>query len=217
MLQYYVQCIMKIMANWLKAILSNLNGKSQAAFIGGWYIGDNILLCQELLHNYHKDKREKKCAIKVDLLKAYDFLDYKFLLVILKIMGFPPKYVMWVEECISITSFSISVNKELVGFFGSSRELRQGHPISPYLFVIAMEDLSYSLAKLWNNKNFGHHWRCKVNNITHLCFVDYLILICKVDKDLVGLIKATLDVFHTSYGLQANPSKSNMYFSEISQ
>lgn len=121
-------------------------------------------------------------------------------------MRFPPKFVIWVEESIFTTSFSISINRELVGFFGSSRGLRQRNPKSLYLFVIAIEALSCSLAKLQNNRNFRHHWTCKVNNVKHLYLTYDFILFCKEDKDSIGLIKVTHDVFHTWFGLQANPS-----------
>lgn len=102
-----------------------------------------------------------------------------------------------------------------VGVIFKSLRFRQRELISLYLFVISMEALSCSLAKLQDNLNFGQHQRCKVNNITHLCFTDDLILFCRVDKDSVRLITTTLDAFYSWFELQANPSKSNMYFSGV--
>lgn len=69
------KCITKIMANHLKPILPRFINKAQSAFVGRNCIGENILLCQELLYNYHKPSKDKKCTIKIDLMKAYDSLN----------------------------------------------------------------------------------------------------------------------------------------------
>lgn len=120
------------MANRLKNFLFLFINKAQGAFVEGRKIGDNILMCNELLHNYHKNIRKlKKCAIKIDLFKAYDMVNWNFILAILKNIGIHPMFLNWVNECITTLSFSIIINGELEGFFKSSRGLRQGDPISP--------------------------------------------------------------------------------------
>lgn len=81
-------------------------------FVGGKDIRDSILLCQDLFHNYHKEGKEKKCAIKIDIIKAYDFFYWDFLLVMLRTMDFPLIFVNWIEEYIS-TPFLVCLNKEL--------------------------------------------------------------------------------------------------------
>lgn len=110
-----------------------------SAFIQGRRIGDNILLAQELLINYHRDKGSPRCALKVDLMKAFDRVRWDFILGILRASGFPNAFTQWIMECISTTSFSIS--GELNGFFQGGRGLRQGDPFSPYLFVLVMKVL----------------------------------------------------------------------------
>ncbi|KAL5861832.1 hypothetical protein ACOSQ4_003128 [Xanthoceras sorbifolium] len=114
----------------------------QSAFIAGRRISDNILLSQELLKNYHRDGGHPRCALKVDIMKAYDSVRWDFLVAILQILGFPEQMIAWISECISTPHFSISINGELNGFFASGRGLRQGDPMSPYLFVLAMEVFS---------------------------------------------------------------------------
>ena len=78
----------------------------------------------------------------MDILKAYDTVNWQFLLDALSFMGFPSMFIGWIRECVSTPRYSININRELVGFFGSSRGLRQGDLISSYLFVLVMEVLS---------------------------------------------------------------------------
>lgn len=112
------------------------------------------------MHNYHKESKEKKCTIKIDLLKAYDFLNQDF---IRAVHYYWFSFSMhWLDyDCDTILSFLISMNKELMGFFNSSKKLKQMDPFSPYFFVMAIEVLSYMLGELKNNENFNHNWKCK--------------------------------------------------------
>ena len=70
------------------------------------------------------------CALKVNLMKAYDTVRWDFVGVVLNILGFPERVVQWIRECISTPRFYISINGELNGFFPGERGLRQGDPMS---------------------------------------------------------------------------------------
>jgi hypothetical protein len=80
--------------------------------------------------------------------------------------------VNWIGECVSTTRFLVSINGELHGFFASSGGLRQGNPLSPYLFVLAMEVLSGLMGQMARHNDFRLHWCCEREEITHLCFAD---------------------------------------------
>ena len=92
--------------------------------------------------------REKGLICKLDIEKAYDSINWQFLLKVLQKMGFGPKWLGWTWSCISTTKFLVLVNGVPAGFFPSSKGLRQGNPLSPYLFVMGMEVLSVLIRRV---------------------------------------------------------------------
>ena len=111
------KCISKIIANRIKGILPNFIDKAQSAFIQGRRISDNILLAQELMHNYHRKDATSRSTIKVDILKAFDTVSWTFILDLLDLIGIPCKVIRWIRACMTSPSFSININGELEGFF----------------------------------------------------------------------------------------------------
>lgn len=108
------------------------------------------------------------------------------------------KFVQLIMEYVTTVSYSLLLNGGLTAKFQGKKRLRQGDPISPYLFVLVMEYLNMALKNLKVNPNFNYHPRWARNNITHICFADDLILCCRADKVSINLV---LDRFnHFSEG-----------------
>ena len=210
------KCIAKIIANRVQMVLPDVVSPFQSAFVAGRRISDNILLSQELLRNYHRDGGHPRCALKVDLMKAYDSVRWDFLVAILQILGFPEQMIAWISECISTPRFSISINGELNGFFASGRGLRQGDPMSPYLFVLAMEVFSGLMRIMEQESQFAYHWRCGKIGISHLCFADDLMVFCRAERESVAAVNVVLGQFQALSGLIPNPSKSNLFVAGVS-
>ncbi|XP_022876956.1 uncharacterized protein LOC111395190 [Olea europaea var. sylvestris] len=98
-------------------------GPQQTAFVKGRHISDNILLSQELLRNDHRMGGLPRCALKIDLMKAYDSIHWDFLFAVFRVIGFPERVVRWIIECVTTTRSSISINGELHGFFAGGAEV----------------------------------------------------------------------------------------------
>ncbi|GJV05024.1 uncharacterized protein Tco_1338593 [Tanacetum coccineum] len=117
--------ISKLITNRIKEGLQDIVSDNQLAFVPGRSISDNILITQELMHNYHLNKGPPRCAFKIDIQKSYDTVDWKFLRDILGGFGFHPTMVGWIMTCVTSTSFSLCVNGDLHGYFKGRRGLRQ--------------------------------------------------------------------------------------------
>lgn len=123
--------------------------------------------------------------MKLDISKAFDSVQWLFVLNSLKSMGFPAKFVHWIELCIISPSFSVQVNGDLAGYFQSSRGLRQGCSLSPYLFVLCMNVLSKKIDEAVVEKKFKLHPGCRHLALTHLCFADDLMVFVEGSKQSI--------------------------------
>jgi hypothetical protein len=211
------KCITKILSNRMLPLLDSMISRNQSAFIPGRNIAENVLLAQEMVRNYHRKDGQPRCTMKIDLMKAYDSVNWNFLIHCLSCFGFPPKFVNWIKECITSPRFSISLNGTLIGYFKGAKGLRKGDPLSPYLFVIAMEVFSRIMCEFTgSNSGFKFHPRCSKLQLTHLCFADDMLLFSEASLSSIKAVKAVLLEFEQLSGLQANPSKSSFFCAGIS-
>ena len=207
--------ISKLLANRLKKILPQFISANQSAFVSERLLIENHLLATELVKDYHKETISSRCAIKIDISKAFDSVQWPFLLNVLSEMNFPPPFIHWISLCISTASFSVQVNGKLSGYFQSKRGLRQGCSLSPYLFVIVMDVLSKLLDKAASTQKFGYHPRCKNLNLTHLAFADDLMVLSDGKVRSVEGIVAGFDQFAKFPGLKISMEKSTMYLQGV--
>ncbi|GJX34832.1 hypothetical protein Tco_0246389 [Tanacetum coccineum] len=207
--------ISRIISNRMKDSLSSLVSLNQSTFVPGRRISDHILLTQELMHNYHLDRSTPRCAFKVDIQKAYDTVDWKFLKDVLIRSGFHLRMTGWIMECVTSTSFSLSINGNLHGYFKGKRGLRQGHPMSPYLFTLVMEVLTLMLHWQARDLVFTYHRYCSKLNIINLCFADDLFLFAHGDVESAWVIMNMLEEFKNASGLTPSLPKSTTYFCNV--
>lgn len=206
--------ITKIMANRIKKVIGDIVGPEQGAFVPGRHISDNISLAHELVKNYNRKWLPSSACIKVDIRKAFDSVSWDFIKDSLLYFGFPLSFVNWILSCISSSTFSVLINGEPHGFFEGEKGLRQGDPLSPYLFVLCMEILSRLLRKLPDG-NFEFHPRCKRISLTHLIFADDLLLFTRGNFKSVAAVHSALATFANWSGLHANSQKTGIYFGGV--
>ncbi|KAL0293833.1 UNVERIFIED_CONTAM: Retrovirus-related Pol polyprotein from type-2 retrotransposable element R2DM [Sesamum radiatum] len=212
------KAISKIMVSRMQHVLQSLINHSQNAFVPGRSIADNVLLAQELLAGYNQIRLPPRCTIKVDIQKAYDSVNWELILESLRIFKFPPRFISWIEQCITSPMFSILLNGSMHGFFKGARGIRQGDPMSPYLFVIVME-IWHVLLKIRAQSDdcFQFHWKCQDLNILNLCFADDVLIFCAGTVNSVRTIKTALLEFADLSGLHVNPGKSTVILSKAVQ
>ncbi|XP_050229329.1 uncharacterized protein LOC126678474 [Mercurialis annua] len=207
--------ITKIIANRLKKIMPHIIGPTQTSFVEGRHITDNIILAQEALHTMRKKKgRKGYMVIKLDLEKAYDRVSWDFLHDTLRDIGIPSYLSSVIMSCVSSTSMSILWNGCNLEAFSPSCGIRQGDPISPYLFVLCIERLAQMINmechnKKWKPLTMGRD--CP--GLSHLFFADDLLLFGEASMGQVEIITRLLEIFCTSYGQRINKEKSKVLFS----
>lgn len=190
--------ISKLMANRMKGLLHKMISPFQSAFIPGRQISDNITIAHEIIHKMRKTRSKKGLmGIKIDMSKAFDRVEWDFLMEIMRKLGFSDKWCQLVYQCISSTSFSVLLNGSPTEFYKPTRGLRQGDPLSPYLFLICIESLSRTILKA---ESMGQIKGIKISRhappVSHLLFADDCIIFGKANAqtchNLVKLLETSV-------------------------
>ncbi|KAL9674589.1 hypothetical protein QQ045_030861 [Rhodiola kirilowii] len=198
----------KCLAKRLSSVLPQIVSPNQSAFIAERNILDGIMIVNELIHAV---KREKRVAlvIKLDFRKAYDSVSWEYLRSVQSSMGFGTRWMNWIEESYSSVELAILINGSPTKGISMGRGLRQGDPLSPFLFLLAAEGLSRMLNNTVRSGMIsGAEWVQNGGKLTHLQFADDTILFCKADIQEVRKIRIILNSFAVCSGLEVNLSKS---------
>ena len=209
--------ISKLLAGRLKDILSTCINHAQSAFLPGRLLLENVLLATEIIQGYHRKDIRPSAMLKVDLRKAFDSIRWDFVIATLRAINLPEKFIGWIQECITTASFSISVNGQTGGFFRSSKGLRQGDALSPYLFVLAMEVFSGFLHSRYDSGYISYHPKTADLKISHLMFADDVMIFFGGDSSSLHGINETLEDYAGWSGLQMNKEKTNLFHAGLSQ
>lgn len=207
--------ITKVLVHRLRPILNNIIGPYQSSFLPGRGTADNSIVLQEIVHFMRRSKKKKgHVAFKLDLEKAFDNVNWEFLSDCLQDFGFPNITIKLIMHCVTSPTFSILWNGNKLPPFKPNHGLRQGDPLSPYLFILCMEKLSISI----HNSVLQGNWdpirmSATSPHLSHLLFADDVLLFTKAKKSQIRFIKDLFDRFSKASGLKINLSKSRAFYS----
>ena len=208
--------ISKILVNRLKPLMDKLISPFQNAFIQGRSITDNILLAHEIFDTLKKKKGRKKGfgVLKIDMNKAYDRVSWTFLQAVMLTMNFSPIWVNWIMECVITIKYTLLVNGSPTQSFQPNRGLRQGDPISPYLFLLCANVLSIALIQAENRKQIkGIAIGRQGVSFTHLLFADDSLFFFQNECSSLNNLKRIIMWYCSLSGQSINFAKSDLYCS----
>ncbi|XP_074314061.1 uncharacterized protein LOC141649266 [Silene latifolia] len=194
--------ISKLLCARLAVILPDIISRNQGAFVKGRSILENILICQDLIRLYNRGMASPRCMFKMDLQKAYDTIEWKFVDQMLSALNFPSKFHQLIMACLTSPTYTLNLNGAHFGYFPGKRGLRQGDPISPLLFCICMEYLSRIMLYAADNWHFRYHPLCKSLKLTHLLFAMISDVLQRGQSSLLSLLPRVMATFSAASGLK---------------
>ncbi|XP_019184158.1 PREDICTED: uncharacterized protein LOC109179042 [Ipomoea nil] len=206
----------KMVANRMKPLLEGIISESQSAFLPGRLISDNIMIASEVGHYLRRKQLGQVgwAALKLDMAKAYDRMEWPFVEQMLRRLGFDDRWVQLVMLCVRSVRYKVLINGRPSEEIVPTRGLRQGDPLSPYLFIICAEGLSLLLQ---DSQTRGLIHGCRVArgapSISHLFFADDSLLFFKANLQETMEVKRCLGVYEAYSGQAVNFNKSSISFS----
>ena len=189
---------------------------NQSAFVLGRSILDNAMVAIEVVH-YMKSKtssKEGSVALKLDISKAYDRIDWLYFKEVMEKMGFCPQWVNWIMMCFETVDYSVLVNQESVGPIISGRGLRQGDPLFPHLFILCAEGLTALIHQAEVRGEIHGEKICRnAPIISHLLFVDDCFLFFRATEAEARKIKSILTTYEEASGQAISLPKSEIFYS----
>jgi hypothetical protein len=153
-------------------------------------------------------------AIKIDMEKAFDRMEWSFLYRIFHLLGFSSKWIHLINQCLSTVSFSILLDGSPFGMFNSSRGLRQGDPLSPFLFILGMETFSRLIMKAELDGSIQDIKIARqASQISYLMFANDLMVFGKANALEASNILGCINKFTSWSGQKVNFSKSSIFYS----
>ncbi|VFQ73955.1 unnamed protein product [Cuscuta campestris] len=208
---FFSKMLSMIVANRLGPMLNKIISPEHAGFQKGKGIEEHILLTNELMHKLDSKVRGGNVMIKLDMAKAFDKISWNYLQAILQAFGFNEQSISLLLQNLRATYMSVLVNGKPNGFFKIKRGVKQGDPLSPLLFIIGSEGFARSLNHAINSGYISPYKVGKNRVVSHLAFVDDLIIFLKGDLGNILRFRHLLDSYLKASGQEVNKKKSRIF------
>ncbi|GJY25246.1 RNA-directed DNA polymerase, eukaryota, reverse transcriptase zinc-binding domain protein [Tanacetum coccineum] len=201
--------IAKILTNRLVKVLGDIVSNVQSAFIKGRQILDGPFILNEVLQ-WCKSKKKQSLIFKVDFEKAFDSVRWDFLDDVLRKFGFGNKWCEWIQKCLKSSRGSILINGSPTEEFQFFKGLKQGDPLSPFLFILVMECLHLSFQKVVDAGMFTGIRLSQSVNLSHMFYADDAVFVGQWNDKNINTLTHVLECFYLASGLRINMSKSRI-------
>ncbi|VFQ85765.1 unnamed protein product [Cuscuta campestris] len=205
---FFSKITTRILSDRLKKLLPKLISPEQAAFQQGKSITEQVLMAKEMVHLLSAKVRGGNCILKLDLSKAFDKLSWHFLERILAKFGFNQRVVQLLMGNLKSTFFSVLINGQPKGFFPMKCGVKQGDPLSPLLFILALEGLTRFLNFQHSIGRISSFSSGRTPTPSHLLYADDIIIFTKADCRNLLRVKTILSSFMEASGQAINLNKS---------
>ncbi|GJR65771.1 RNA-directed DNA polymerase, eukaryota [Tanacetum coccineum] len=200
--------IAKILANRLVLVLGDIVNEVQSAFVADRQILDGPFILNEIFQ-WCKSKKKHSFIFKVDFEKAYDSVRWDYLDDVLKKFGFGERWCGWIQECLRSSWGSVIVNGSPTEEFQFFKGLKQGDPLSPFLFILIMESLHISFQRIVDAGMFKGIVLDSSMHLSHMFYADDAVFVGQWSNSNIDTIVHVLKCFHCASGLSINMSKSS--------
>lgn len=201
MTNFIFKLIPKILADRIASIAAKIISPTQHGFIKGRRIHHAIGLTSECYNLLHYKSHGGNVGLKIDISKAFDTLDWKFLLQVLTSFGFNVKFINWVTTILNSARLSIIINGSPFGYFSCCRGVRQGDPLSPILFCLAQDALSRGLTDLYSKGTLLPITSPRgIAAPTHIFYADDIMLFCKGTKKCILAVLSLFEAYGNASG-----------------
>jgi len=216
MANFKFKIISKIIADMLATLMPNIVSKEQMGFIHGRNIKDFLCIASEATNLLHNKAFRGNLAMKIDITKAFDTLEWSFLLKVLKSFGFNEIFCNWIHVILKSAFLSVSINGKSHGYFNATRGVRQGDPLSPLLFCLAEDVLSRSISKLVEDGKLQQIKGTRNTAVpSHSLYVDDLMIYCNGRSSGLQALKELFDKYALNSGQVINTTKSTLFSDSI--
>jgi hypothetical protein len=205
----FMKILTKILANRLALRMNEIVSTAQNAFIQKHSIHDNFLYVQKVIQKLHKNN-QPVLFVKLDISKAFDSINWAYLLEVLRALGFSQKWRNWIATILGSSSSKIIINGQQTNAIKHMCGIRQGDPLSPFLFILAMDPLQRMIEMAANAGLLGRVLQNKAKQRCSL-YADDAGVFVRADKEDLKVLKKILEVFEGCSGMKINFDKTEIF------